>query len=336
MLFIGLMVSKAAMGQPFNDNWNANGSDLPFPFATTGNNINATVQAGEQNLTLPPTGSTVWWFFNAPSSGAVTINTNGSNFDTVLHVYTDFQNGFGNFTLVASNDDSGGTLQSSVTFPVNAGQCYEVRVGGFNGAQGSIALNGSAPPPVNDNWPNDVPGFVPPFFTEGTNFNATVEPLEQDLDFIGATVWWFINVPDNGMATIDTFGSDYDTILHVYTDFENGFGNFTLVAANDDSGGTLQSSVTFPVNAFQFYEIRVGGFGFFEPSMGNIDLMGFFTPGGVLLGDVNLDGVVNLQDVAPFVALLTGGGFQAEADVNQDGAVDLLDVNPFVTVLTGG
>ncbi len=150
----------------------------------------------------------------------------------------------------------------------------------------------------------------------------------------GATVWWFINVPDNGMATIDTFGSDYDTVLHVYTDFENGFGNFTLVAANDDSGGTLQSSVTFPVNAFQFYEIRVGGF--FD-SMGNIDLTGIFVPdGGVLLGDVNLDGVVSLLDVAPFVNRVTSGTFQAEADINGDGVVSLLDVAPFVDLLTGG
>ena len=54
------------------------------------------------------------------------------------------------------------------------------------------------------------------------------------------------------------------------------------------------------------------------------------------LGDVNLDGVVTLLDVSPFVALLTGGGFQCEADVNEDGVVSLLDVNPFVQILTGG
>ena len=55
----------------------------------------------------------------------------------------------------------------------------------------------------------------------------------------------------------------------------------------------------------------------------------------VLLGDVNLDGVVNLLDVQPFVILVAGGGFQAEADINQDGFVDLLDVQPFVEILTG-
>ena len=55
-----------------------------------------------------------------------------------------------------------------------------------------------------------------------------------------------------------------------------------------------------------------------------------------LLGDVNLDGVVDLLDVAPFVEVLTNSSFQKEADTNEDGIVSLLDVDPFVIILTGG
>lgn len=55
----------------------------------------------------------------------------------------------------------------------------------------------------------------------------------------------------------------------------------------------------------------------------------------IILGDVNLDGIVNLLDVSPFINLLTVGQFQAEADINGDGVVDLLDVAPFVELLTG-
>ena len=54
---------------------------------------------------------------------------------------------------------------------------------------------------------------------------------------------------------------------------------------------------------------------------------------GVLLGDVNLDGAVNLLDVGPFIELLNTGDFQAEADINMDGAVNLLDVDPFIDLL---
>ena len=53
-----------------------------------------------------------------------------------------------------------------------------------------------------------------------------------------------------------------------------------------------------------------------------------------LLGDVNLDGSVNLLDVSPFVGLLQASQFQEEADANGDGAVNLLDVEPFIELLT--
>jgi hypothetical protein len=62
-------------------------------------------------------------------------------------------------------------------------------------------------------------------------------------------------------------------------------------------------------------------------------------PGGlppVMLGDVNLDGVVNGLDVDPFVGLVTGGVFQPEGDMNEDGVVNGLDVDPFVAAVVGG
>ena len=53
-----------------------------------------------------------------------------------------------------------------------------------------------------------------------------------------------------------------------------------------------------------------------------------------LICDVNLDGVVNFLDIAPFISVLTIGDFQAEADCNQDGVVNFLDIAPFITILT--
>ena len=55
----------------------------------------------------------------------------------------------------------------------------------------------------------------------------------------------------------------------------------------------------------------------------------------ILLGDMNVDGVVDLIDVQPFVELLSSGVFMANGDVNEDGAFDLNDVAPFVGLLTG-
>ncbi|MEX0886562.1 MAG: trypsin-like serine protease [Phycisphaeraceae bacterium] len=64
-----------------------------------------------------------------------------------------------------------------------------------------------------------------------------------------------------------------------------------------------------------------------------------------LLGDMNLDGVVDSVDVAPFTAALTDPGAYTTqygidpvlvGDINQDGIHDAVDVAPFVALLTGG
>ena len=55
----------------------------------------------------------------------------------------------------------------------------------------------------------------------------------------------------------------------------------------------------------------------------------------ILLGDVNLSGGVNFADIAPFIAILSAGGFQKQADINQDNMVDFSDIAPFITILSG-
>ena len=54
-----------------------------------------------------------------------------------------------------------------------------------------------------------------------------------------------------------------------------------------------------------------------------------------LLGDTNMDGVVNFLDISPFISLLSGGGFLEQADINGDGQVNFLDISPFIGILSG-
>lgn len=107
--------------------------------AATGTNVGAGTEPGEPNHAFMPPSKTVWWTWTAPGSGSVSIDTFTSNFDTVLAVYTgDAVNGL---TPVASNDQSGGTNQSRVTFPVVGGAVFQIVVGGFFGTEGDIALH---------------------------------------------------------------------------------------------------------------------------------------------------------------------------------------------------
>ena len=56
-------------------------------------------------------------------------------------------------------------------------------------------------------------------------------------------------------------------------------------------------------------------------------------PSSFIRGDMNEDGALQLDDVGPFVAMLTAGDFHVIADMNEDGALDLSDIQPFVDAL---
>src|SRR6185503_14140017 len=70
------------------------------------------------------TDTALYWI--APSTATYTFSTAGSSFDTILHLY----NGVGG-ALLGCNDDTNGTLQSSVTVALSAGQGITIVVDGY-------------------------------------------------------------------------------------------------------------------------------------------------------------------------------------------------------------
>ena len=91
-------------------------------------------------------------------------------------------------------------------------------------------------------------------------------------------------------------------------------GEYTISLSTDG-----QSSISSTSNFDQTFTSTIGTLTLADP---------------VLLGDVNLDGVVNFLDISPFISLLAVSGMQAEADTNQDGMVNFLDISPFITILS--
>jgi serine protease len=109
--------------------------------AVEGSNMLATQEPGEPSHDgLPGATASVWYKFTAPVSGPITIDTEGSTTltDTVLAVYRG--SAVHALTRVASDDDSGTNLLSSVTFNMTQGAVYRVAVAGFGGAQGRFRL----------------------------------------------------------------------------------------------------------------------------------------------------------------------------------------------------
>lgn len=82
-----------------------------------------------------PIGKTAWWTFEG-TGGDVTVDTAGSDFDTIVGVYT---NGSG-LTQVGCVDDVD-TLQARITISTDVGVTYYVQAGGFGGQSGTLVLS---------------------------------------------------------------------------------------------------------------------------------------------------------------------------------------------------
>ena len=54
-----------------------------------------------------------------------------------------------------------------------------------------------------------------------------------------------------------------------------------------------------------------------------------------MLGDVDLNGVVDFFDIAPFIDLLSSQTFQFEADIDGNMVVNFFDIAPFIAILSG-
>jgi uncharacterized delta-60 repeat protein/uncharacterized repeat protein (TIGR01451 family) len=280
---IALMIAAASsvLAQPANDYF-TNAAVMPSTSGyLAGSNVGATTEPGEPNILGIPGGASVWYFWTAPTDGTVSISTFGSDFDTLLGVYTG--NSVDNLTFVAGNDDaSGAVLQSLVTFPVTAGVKYMVVVDGFGGAQGNISLawNFGGPslfagdfgfttgvyffsenelnPPVN--------GFM--LATGGArvtvnraigasgrvNVDFTVGPGSYT-NYVTTEVWgtntYTTNYSDTNFTTVAGFTNVFVTntiVTNLFEDFEYGFYTylppfilFTNVSITNANGSISQS-----------------------------------------------------------------------------------------------
>ena len=110
-----------------------------------GSNVGATAETDEPSHHNSASVS-VWYRWTAPSSGQYTFDTLGSNFDTVLAVYSGTT--LSALTKIVSNDDFGG-MQSKVSFSATDATQYWIAVDGYSsGSKGSIVLNWAVAAPL--------------------------------------------------------------------------------------------------------------------------------------------------------------------------------------------
>ncbi|WP_164929161.1 FG-GAP repeat domain-containing protein [Gloeobacter violaceus] len=257
---------RLAQAVPANDNFAQREVLGGVPASTTGTNVGATKEPGEPDHNNNSGGASVWYTWTAPTSGSYIINTSGSNFDTILAVYTGSD--VAALTFVASDDDSGGLGTSQVIFAAVAGTVYQIAVDGFSGSTGSIVLSlAEQLPPANDDFADRETISGASASVTGTNVGATKEPGEPDHggNGGGASVWYTWTAPTSGSVFLDTCPSFFSTVLAVYTG--------DSVSALTPVSQLSSCQQTLSVLAGTTYQIAVDGFNFGSgPSTGTINL----------------------------------------------------------------
>jgi subtilisin family serine protease len=225
-----------------------------LPVSTTGSNIGATAEPEEPSQSGLI--NSVWWSWTAPSTGTVTFDTIGSNFDTWLSVFTG--SALPNLSLIGFDDEGGGNGTSLVSLNAIAGTTYQIAVDGWSSNTNEIALNIVVPPPPNDNFANAIALTGETATTTGSNREATEEVGEPTQSGITNSAWWSWTAPTTGLYNIDTRGSNFDTYLSVFTGSD--LPNLTLIGVDDDGEANKTSLVSLNATAGTTYRIAVDGY----------------------------------------------------------------------------
>ena len=107
--------------------------------AVTAINGRATKEAGEPIHGGNEGGRSIWYRFQAPTDGILSLTTSNSTFDTLLSVYSG--DSVSALTSIASNDDAyQGSGWSSVECRVASNVVYHIAVDGYGGVSGNVAL----------------------------------------------------------------------------------------------------------------------------------------------------------------------------------------------------
>lgn len=270
-LAFALLLTAAVHAQPTNDDWH-HGTHITFDGQVlTGTTVGATpdddfATQATCDVGSDPSEPSVWYIFAPTAEGDITFSTEGSGFDTILTIHSNVAPGAMSAELACSDDADGepsGTRWSRVTFSAEANMYYYVRVTGYNGAMGAVTLTAagaSITTPPNVDFGSYILDTDPYF---GTNVGAPTRSVVSDASCVSSgddnqrSVLWFYQAQATGDMNISLEGSDFDTILTVYS-----LDTSQEVACNDDSSSGIRWSRVdgIPVSQGEAFFIRVSGF----------------------------------------------------------------------------
>lgn len=267
-------------GPPSNDNC-ASATIIPGGAVNYGVFVIFTTFATNELCGAPhscygPTTHSVWYEYTPDQDGYVLMDTFGSGYDTVLSVFdgcgilVGFNCNYPN--ELVCNDNWFFNTTSQVGLQVYAGMTYKIKVSG-KGTGGLLDFNLHYYPP-NDNCveATEIVGTaVDPQLLSTHNAQTDLCEAEEDCELgnvgVSNSVWYSYVPPCDGLVSINTNGTNYDTVLSifdgcgVFNGIDNPCGFPNLIACDDDAGTGLNSQlVDIPLMGGTKYFIKVADY----------------------------------------------------------------------------
>jgi len=217
--------------------------------------------------------SDIWFFFTAPASGAVEVETydTGFNDDTQLAIYSSSDGTCtGDTMMVGCNDDISGSDYMSLVqaYGLTPGDTYFIQVDGWQGTSGAFDM--SITELTNDDFCNAFSITVDGGTVGGSNLGMSADGPQAACwtDAAGVTgdIWFYFTAPASGAVEVETFdiGDNDDTQVAVYSSTDGTcLGDTTMVGCSDDISNTDYMSLVeiSGMTPGATYFIQVDGWG---------------------------------------------------------------------------
>jgi hypothetical protein len=230
---IGAFEAAPPVNDDFVDSTSLEGASSPL----AGSNAFATKEPGEPNHALNEGGSSIWYAWMPLFTGTAYVSTAGSEFDTLLGVYTG--SAVSSLVTTAANDDANDVAgPSKACFTASAGTTYRIAVDGFDAALDGADAEGGVTLTWGEYPSSDPCAILPPTITGTPVVGGTLAATTGTWAGApsGFEYQWFACDP------VDCFGIDGATAA-IYTPpaEDEGYALFVQVIAKHQSDPALDA-----------------------------------------------------------------------------------------------